>query len=102
MGERSRNLQDKEFIKKTIETTLRCKIDEEAFYDTYFETHQLDKAFQDMSSTLGIPRLIVSRQLKRLAVLVHKCLRTKEPVLLVGETGCGKTTLCQVFAALNN
>jgi midasin len=23
-------------------------------------------------------------------------------VLLVGETGCGKTTLCQVFASLNH
>jgi midasin len=46
--------------------------------------------------------LIVSQQLKRLAVLVHKCLKSNEPVLLVGETGCGKTTLCQVFAALNN
>lgn len=32
---------------------------------------------------------------------MHKCLRSQEPVLLVGETGCGKTTLCQVFAALN-
>lgn len=33
---------------------------------------------------------------------MHKCLSNKEPVLLVGETGCGKTTLCQVFAALNS
>jgi midasin len=55
-----------------------------------------------MPRSLGIPELIISRQLKRLAVLVHKCLRNQEPVLLVGETGCGKTTLCQVFAALNN
>jgi len=29
LGERSRNMQDKEFIKKTIQSTLRCKIDEE-------------------------------------------------------------------------
>ena len=34
----------------------------------------------------------------RLAVLVDKCLDNKEPVLLVGETGCGKTTICQVLA----
>ena len=54
-----------------------------------------------MPGDLGIPRLVVSRQLKRLAVLVHKCLRNQEPVLLVGETGCGKTSLCQVFAALH-
>jgi midasin len=54
-----------------------------------------------VAADLGIPRLVVSRQLKRLAVLVHKCLSNEEPVLLVGETGCGKTSLCQVFAALH-
>jgi midasin len=33
-------------------------------------------------------------------VLVYKCLINKEPVLLVGETGVGKTVLCQVFATI--
>ena len=28
---------------------------------------------------------------------VERCLKNKEPVLLVGETGSGKTTVCQVF-----
>ena len=102
LGERSRSQQDKEFIKKTIQSTLKCKIDEEKFYDSYFEKNNLGKAFEDLPSDLGIPKLVVSRQLRRLAVLVHKCLGNQEPVLLVGETGCGKTTLCQIFAALNN
>lgn len=102
LAERSRSPEDKEFIKRTIESSLKCKIDEQAFYDSYFERQQLDQCFERVSSELGIPRLIVSRQLKRLAVLVHKCLQNHEPVLLVGETGCGKTTLCQVYAAINN
>src|SRR5439155_1647594 len=29
---------------------------------------------------------------------VYRALRNKEPVLLVGETGCGKTTVCQMLA----
>jgi midasin (ATPase involved in ribosome maturation) len=33
---------------------------------------------------------------------VGRCLEHKEPVLLVGETGCGKTTVCQLYAALLN
>ena len=101
LGERSRCPQDKDFIKQTIESTLKCRIDVEEYYETYFQKHELASAFELAPQNLGQPRLVISHQLKRLAVLVHKCLRSQEPVLLVGETGCGKTTLCQVFAALN-
>ncbi|KAM9782721.1 LOW QUALITY PROTEIN: midasin [Neosynchiropus ocellatus] len=38
--------------------------------------------------------------MRRLAVLVGRALRFGESVLLVGDTGCGKTTICQLFAAL--
>ena len=30
----------------------------------------------------------------------NKILLSQEPVLLVGETGCGKTTICQLFSIL--
>jgi midasin (ATPase involved in ribosome maturation) len=61
LGERSRSPQDRQFIKKTIETTLRCTIDEEKFYDTYFAKHALDEAFKTLPANLGIPRLVVSK-----------------------------------------
>ena len=31
-------------------------------------------------------------------VIVHKCLVNKEPALHVGETGWGKTTICQLLS----
>ncbi|XP_040839706.1 midasin isoform X2 [Ochotona curzoniae] len=40
--------------------------------------------------------------MRRLAMLVGRALEFGEPVLLVGDTGCGKTTICQLFAALAN
>lgn len=40
--------------------------------------------------------------MRRLAVLIAKSFEFQQPVLLVGETGCGKTTICQVMAALKN
>lgn len=36
--------------------------------------------------------------MRKLAVLVSKAIQFHEPVLLVGETGGGKTTVCQVLA----
>eukprot|EP01029_Cantina_marsupialis_P012772 TRINITY_DN2822_c0_g1_i4.p1 TRINITY_DN2822_c0_g1~~TRINITY_DN2822_c0_g1_i4.p1 ORF type:complete len:5400 (+),score=2320.53 TRINITY_DN2822_c0_g1_i4:448-16200(+) len=41
-----------------------------------------------------------TNSLRRLFSLCGKCLQNKEPFLLVGETGCGKTTVCQIFAKL--
>jgi len=100
LAERARNEQDKRFIRETIERVTKVKIDVKAYYEAYFEEH-LSKAFSEIPQMLALPRLIPSQQLKRLAVLVHKCLLNREPVLLVGETGCGKTTLCQVFSVIN-
>jgi ATPase subunit of ABC transporter with duplicated ATPase domains len=38
--------------------------------------------------------------MRRLFSLVEACLLHKEPALLVGETGCGKTSVCQLLALL--
>jgi midasin len=99
LGERSRNEMDKLFIKETIEKVAKVKIEDRQYYEDYFAKN-LAKQFSEIPQKLDLPRLIQSQQLKRLAVIFHKCLLNQEPVLLVGETGCGKTTLCQVFAAI--
>ncbi|XP_070274183.1 LOW QUALITY PROTEIN: midasin [Myotis yumanensis] len=46
--------------------------------------------------------IVWTESMRRLAVLVGRALKFSEPVLLVGDTGCGKTSICQVFAALAN
>ncbi|XP_032235337.2 midasin-like isoform X2 [Nematostella vectensis] len=48
----------------------------------------------------GFGHVVWTHNMRRLAVLVWRALQFGEPVLLVGETGCGKTTICQLFAAL--
>lgn len=37
--------------------------------------------------------------MKKLYFLVERCFQLREPVLLVGETGGGKTTVCQLLNA---
>ena len=46
--------------------------------------------------------LCFSIYIYRLAVLVSKALEFSEPVLIVGETGCGKTTIVQLLAKIRN
>ncbi|KAJ8918423.1 hypothetical protein NQ315_008120 [Exocentrus adspersus] len=45
--------------------------------------------------------IVWTYNMRQLAVLVAKALEFKEPVLLVGETGGGKTTICQLIADNN-
>jgi len=41
-----------------------------------------------------------TKSMWRLYFLIERCYRMREPVLLVGETGGGKTTVCQVLSAV--
>ncbi|CEG79450.1 Putative P-loop containing nucleoside triphosphate hydrolase protein [Rhizopus microsporus] len=53
----------------------------------------------DSSDLLGEDnKLVWTKAMRRLFSLVARCLRYDEPVLLVGDTGCGKTTVCQMLA----
>jgi midasin len=42
--------------------------------------------------------VILTRSMRRLYFLVKRCFELREPVLLVGETGGGKTTVCQLLS----
>ncbi|KAF9621705.1 hypothetical protein IFM89_027271 [Coptis chinensis] len=42
--------------------------------------------------------VIWTRSMQRLYFLVERCNKLREPVLLVGETGGGKTTVCQLLS----
>nr|POF11309.1 midasin [Quercus suber] len=43
--------------------------------------------------------VIWTKSMWRLFFLVRRCYDLKEPVLLVGETGGGKTTVCQLLSS---
>ena len=44
----------------------------------------------------GLKTISVTKSLQRLYAIAVQCLAHDEPVLLVGDTGCGKTTVVQV------
>lgn len=96
LAERVRNLDERLAVKTTIEDIMRVKIDEDRLYGTN----------SPLMSSISVPEFIQdivwTRSMRRLCILVTQALKRNEPVLLVGETGTGKTTICQVIAKIMN
>jgi midasin len=100
LGERARREDDKGVVKSVIESIMKIRIDEATLYS-------FDRFRDDMTGFLGfhIPlssNIFWTGAMQKLLVLVGRALRSNEPVLLVGETGSGKTSVCQVYAGAVN
>ena len=95
LAERLRSQEERDFIRRTIEKHCGCVLDPLRYYDS-FSTQVLE------SHLKTFPHYIqMNQSFKRMAVLVLKCYLQREPALLIGETGCGKTTLSQLLAHVN-
>ncbi|KAI6098131.1 midasin [Pisolithus sp. B1] len=95
LAERARREEDKLVVKEVIESVMKVRIDEMALYDR--------RPSKEFEAYIGCPvpsssQVIWTYAMRRLFVLVARALRFNEPVLLVGETGSGKTSVCQLYA----
>ena len=91
LAERVRKPEERAVVKDVIEKVMRVKIDEAALYDLA----KLADKFLHSPAARGV---IWTKAMRRLFILVREALVGNEPVLLVGETGSGKTTVCQILA----
>ncbi|KAF9220907.1 hypothetical protein BS17DRAFT_290054 [Gyrodon lividus] len=94
LAERARRDEDKLVVKDVIETVMKVRIDENALYNL---------RGPEVEAYIGCPipssrQVVWTHAMRRLFVLVARALRFNEPVLLVGETGSGKTSACQLYA----
>ena len=99
LGERVRKAEEREKVRQVIEEVMsragpKIKIDENALYDA--STSSDIAAYQNSVPTGN--GVVWTKSMRRLYVLVANAIRNNEPILLVGETGCGKTTVCQMLA----
>lgn len=93
LAERVRDNEERVAVRKIIETVFKVQIDPEQLYVDRF--NKVKRQFGFKENKQGI---VWTNAMRRLYVLVSQALRNNEPVLLVGETGCGKTTICQLLA----
>ncbi|WBW75147.1 midasin, Mdn1 [Schizosaccharomyces osmophilus] len=93
LAERARDPKDKFAVQEVIEKVMKIKINTDNLYNLDF----IDSIRTD-AKVGPLDNVIWTAPMIRLFSLVWHCLQAKEPVLLVGDTGCGKTTVCQVLA----
>ncbi|KZM18978.1 ATPase [Ascochyta rabiei] len=101
LAERVRKEEERVAVKKIMESVMsksgpKVTIDDEQMFSQNNVQQIIDSA-PDKSKKID-PGVVWTRAMRRLFVLVHHALQNNEPVLLIGETGCGKTTVCQMLA----
>ena len=101
----ARNPEDEQTVVQTLEKHFRCKLkpNERLFNSDNSKLSNtvkglVDKLIENSQLHDEFKHLVFTKSLRKMAVLLVSAFKFGEPVLLVGDTGCGKTTLCQLIA----
>jgi midasin len=95
LAERARRPDDKKAVKEAIESVMKVMVDPTTLYLKDVEGGPA----QRLGLPIGQPSdLVWTSAFQRLFVLVASAIKHHEPVLLVGDTGTGKTSVCQYLA----
>ncbi|XP_022715201.1 midasin isoform X4 [Durio zibethinus] len=90
LAERLRVEDEKHVVQEVLERHLRVKL----VKDDLYKPELLGE--DPVPESVG--NVILTKSMRRLYFLVRRCYKFREPVLLVGETGGGKTTVCQLLS----
>jgi midasin len=113
LGERLRSDVERQSIREVLEKCLKVPpLDETTLYASAQEgvlENSVSSAAKQAAKLDGLDAadaatlaqtIAWTPAMRRLFALVEGCMNHKEPALLVGETGCGKTSVCQLLALL--
>ncbi|ETN67266.1 midasin [Anopheles darlingi] len=106
LSSKVRNAYETEIIREALYTHFRKRVEEANLFTLSATTSKVTSTILErlmQATKVGEQANIVwTFDMRRMAVLTAKALQFDEPVLLVGPTGCGKTTVCQLLASLEN
>lgn len=96
-----RNTYETEIIIDALFQNFRKRISVEDLFTLNASTSMVTKPILEaITNYKGQQNVVWTFEMRRMSVLVSKSLEFNEPVLLVGPTGCGKTTICQILAEI--
>ncbi|KAH6610699.1 midasin, partial [Trichoderma cornu-damae] len=93
LAERVRNEEERTAVKGVIEKVFKVGLNPQDLYSA-----ELAPELKHLTHRPNAQGVVWTHAIRRLYVLVSRALQNNEPVLLVGETGCGKTTVVQLLA----
>lgn len=99
LSSKIRNESEVEIIETALFNHFRKKIVNANLFMLHENTSMVTKGLlQKIADHPHYNNIVWTINIRRMAVLTGKALEFNEPVLLVGPTGCGKTTICQILA----
>ncbi|KAK0528599.1 AAA ATPase midasin [Tilletia horrida] len=101
IAERARRSDDKAIVKEVLEEVMNVSINVDKLYDIGSKSARVrlgsDVAKRLLSSAAS-SQVVWTKAMTRLLYLISAAFRNNEPVLLVGETGTGKTSVCEAIS----
>ena len=89
---RCRSEKECEQVKETLEGVFKRKLGSDD------EIYSLEAVAPIIEKLANTGRFVWGSKSRKMAVLLGRALKFDEPVLLVGPTGCGKTTIVQMLS----
>ncbi|CAN0878069.1 MDN1 [Linum grandiflorum] len=91
LADRLRDDKERVAVQNVLEKVIKVPIHKDSLYK--------ESGGSDSNSEFkSLEDVILTASMRRLHFLVERCYKLREPVLLVGETGGGKTTVCQLLS----
>jgi midasin (ATPase involved in ribosome maturation) len=108
--EKLRSKEEKAVVSSIISDVCKVKISSEELFEgitagknSSESSQELTKAYEMLKrnelNVSGVNGVAITKSLSRMWTLLWNAFKHFEPVLLIGEAGCGKTMICQLYAA---